>query len=511
MYLEKKAAVLSVDFLLSKSSILLMVVLTYAYVTLSVWPTLMFDSDSWAYFELAKSISGDFYRFTTFRSYISDEYSASFPFGYPVVLHSLFLAFGSHPWLAVILNISVALATPLLAEAYVRRVHPDLKHVGLVSGFILVLSAPYVIEVFAGKALPLTSLVFILTLVVLEYAVQNRSFWLSLGAGLLAGSSVLIRFDALVPVFFLSVYLLARTRSIPITSCYLLGVVLGLSPWMGYSYLHFGKLLVSDNSWVALSAEKEWMTGYPAEATRTIFTHPAEWFSKIAYNSAALSVRIVEALVRYWPATVLAVLAGIFLKTNFMPFRGKNDSGLMYALFSWAMGLSAYVLTGYRDPRYYLFISFLFTAMVFSAIYFACQERRTAYFARLLSFAVIFHLVFTNAIYYHGWAGESPAWRERDLANGKLMDQLYSCHRNEKHMLYVFVDTEKQQGAYIFAARYGATFGLPSALPPLDWTGLDEKVKDDFRKKYGPIRIIDMPSLRAFGTQSIGCNPGSRT
>ena len=85
-----------------------------------------FSPDSWSYFELSKTVFSDrFYAFATYRSYVSDTYSASFPLGYPVTLAAAGAVFGSTPWLAVAVNLAASLAH------YGRRVLLPIRRVSL--------------------------------------------------------------------------------------------------------------------------------------------------------------------------------------------------------------------------------------------------------------------------------------------------------------------------------------------------------------------------------------------
>ena len=80
-----------------------------------------FSPDSWAYFELSKSIFADrFYTFNTLRSYFSETYSASFPFGYPAILAVTHLLFGADPRLAIGVNLAAATASWFLIMAKTR-------------------------------------------------------------------------------------------------------------------------------------------------------------------------------------------------------------------------------------------------------------------------------------------------------------------------------------------------------------------------------------------------------
>ena len=81
-----------------------------------------YSPDSWALWELSRTVGGDFYRFTHWRSYASDlPYSASFPPLTPVLIAQADALLGTGPRTGLYLAFAAFAGFALVSEAIARR------------------------------------------------------------------------------------------------------------------------------------------------------------------------------------------------------------------------------------------------------------------------------------------------------------------------------------------------------------------------------------------------------
>jgi hypothetical protein len=310
-----------------------------------------FSPDSWAYYELSKTIFNEnFYEFNTIRSYLGNTHSASFPFGYPIALALLQLLGLSEPIVASYFNLTVTILE-LFLIVKISKLHEIPSIFGFALACSALLNIYYLDEVIAGRSMPLA----ILCILSAYYFIKTERVFLS---GLLLGLSALVRFDFLVHSILILVAIYSYSPIKPNKLRIISGYLLGLLPWVIYSIIHFKALWITDNSWVALSAVKAYVLDYPAAAVPTIFSDPVMWIVKILKNVlSTISVLIL---------TSLAV--PLFWSMIFFMYWRRNLLNVNLS-FVW-MGLLVIasimpnLATGYRDRRYFLLlllcISFVF-------------------------------------------------------------------------------------------------------------------------------------------------------
>jgi hypothetical protein len=462
-------------------------VATYALALACSWPTLSFTSDSWSYYELARTFdTGDPFRFNTFRSYIpaTREYSGSFPPGFPFLLHLVHRLFGAAPEHGVFLSLFVAALTPFaaasLSNALLGRRIP-----GFACGTMLAVCEPYVGGVTGGGGS--ISMAILLILVGLRLLVQSndgsRTHWLALG-GLFLGWAALVRFDALVFALALAGYVALFSRRVSAAVPYLLGVAAGAAPWALFGLRHFGSPWFSDNSWVAIAAIPAYVTDYRPEFSQTLFSQPALWAEKALHNAYWMARGSGRAMKDY-PA--------IFVLAAALPFMWKwrAREPLLRCAVLVAVACAALLpqfATGYNDPRYYLLL--LLTASLA-----ACAAMAEGPGKRLLGMpaaaALLTAAVLANGLLASfsmlGELRDLEARRAQAAAEDRLLAALAKCHAREPETLYLF------KGPW--AARYGALYGNRTGIIPRNWEQLDDAARERFRREYGPFRAISLERL----------------
>lgn len=318
--------------------------------------------DSWTYYELARSIPGDFYRLHLVRQFqFVSPYGASFPPLWPLLVR---LADGltgagvaSGFWLAVLASgLFVA-----LSEAAGRRCF-DSRWVGLGAALIALTHHGLLQEVAGGRTMPLQMCLYAAILWSIAGTPGPGKAAL---AGLLGGLAVMNRFDALPAALVLAAAmpLLGQPRW-RAGAAGLAGLLLALSPWLLYSRRHFGRWFVSDNSGTALNPDPQaHVTDWWPHARPTLFDAPGAWLAKVLANALRL---FPEMLFSPGPATLLCWLSGaglivlLYQRLKAAPAPSPRVSPPLrrgplvgFSLAVLAL-LPGYALTGYFDARYFV-------------------------------------------------------------------------------------------------------------------------------------------------------------
>ena len=209
--------------------------------------------DSWLLQDLASGI--EFWSYSSFitRGFVSTEYSAPFPIGYPLIISALYGSIES----VVIFNVFCFFLSYLILFSLLNHRLPELK--GGLSLFCLVpfFYYPYIAELLGARTIPLVILLQLgaLALVVsgpsyMQHKMRCVAFYFL--AGLLMGFAISVRIDGLAVVAALLLCELFRHR---IMSVFIfgMGMTIGVLPWLIFSWVVFGEFYSSDNSWVSLS------------------------------------------------------------------------------------------------------------------------------------------------------------------------------------------------------------------------------------------------------------------
>lgn len=455
-------------------------VLLAGFLVAAAWwvGTSAYSPDSWAYVELSRTVfGGDFYRFNTYRSYFSDDYSAAFPLGYPVLLALVQLATGAQPMVAVAVNILAALASGwvVVRLADARGLAPL---TGLALASALLLSPLYLDEVLAGRAIPVAALMLLLSL----RAWQSSR---ALLGGILLGVCALVRFDYLVYAVALQLALgglQAGERGRPgMLLKYSGGFLLGLLPWVVYSKTHFGSLWVSDNAWVAKSVLPAFVLDYPARAVLSAAEDPQAWLGRVAGNLWPLLQSLSLAAVN---VPLLGALAVMLLRPR-TARPGQGWAWLPYCVLALLLAVVPYLLTGYVDGRYFSLI--LLGACALLAVLIetgmAAPARDGAYKALLL-LSLLLSCVFAGH-HVAKLVKRRPTVAVAQ-ATEALIERLLGCQAIQPGVVYIFKDQHLH-----LAPRYGALTGQRAAYLPANFHRMTEAEMAGYFARMSPYALID--------------------
>ena len=345
--------------------------------------TSQFSHDSWSYFELSKTIFSDFYRVNTFRQYQTvSSYGTSFPPLFPFLLAVARAVCDLGIYTAVLLNATICVATLFAIKGLINHIGLS-AWVGNVLFLMLLTRDQYVNEMMSGRSIPLALLILVLLLRV-YFSLSTRTLGRAALLGLLAGLSMLTRFDFLASGLVLGLVIAwyARKQSLLVKPVYLVVLAITVSPWVVYSLSYFSKPFVSDNSRTAMLVPKSFVTDYYPEGEQLEFAWdaPMSWAYNVAVERFPRPIyACIKAVVT---DTSLLILVGVLVGVSLL---GHSSSPTLSSkrrigdcnvgLGQWggmALVLAAQVLafglTGYNDARYSLSLQFFLALALTHAI-----------------------------------------------------------------------------------------------------------------------------------------------
>jgi hypothetical protein len=446
-----------------------------------------FSPDSWAYYELSKTVfEGDFYKFNTIRSYYSNAYSASFPFGYPVVIAIVHLFISKSPFVGVVVNILFSMATVFVIHEVCKYLNlPNLISIAISSA--LLFYPEYIDEVFSARAIPLAVLMFVLAY---YYKLLNYSFI----AGLCLGISALVRFDFLVYAIVFQIaasFIFKRNIHISIHSNLLvfLGFIVGILPWLIYGYTHFGVIWVSDNSWVSISALPAFARDYPAKPIISAFENPILWITRVMGNVVPLIKAMIISL-RSVPLLIVSIFYVIVHRDNL----NKKDKYkvIIFVLLAF-ITLFPYIFTGYFDGRYFTLI---FLSFIIFFVYLAYGFGEKNIFHINYNGFIVISIVLSMVIGLFSLAtSSSSGYKNSNRINreGIIIESLYSVHKLCGNNVFIFTND-----LLMFCRRYGAVTGMRVASLPSNYDTMQKIEKDLYFKHMMPYILIDRSKLNKY-------------
>lgn len=410
-----------------------------------------FSPDSWTYYELSETIfSKDFYTFSFQRSYFSNEYSTSFPLGYPVLIALVSFVTQSGTHAMILINL-----LSLTGIFYiVNQLKNDFK---IPTNYFLeaiLISTVIFEEVLSGRSI--VPCVFFFMLFVHYWRKDRRIL-----AFLFLGITPLIRFDFLPIVLLALLYLNIKSS---FNRIYNLIVFVGLSPWILYSLLLHDTFWATDNSWIPFSISRQSFVADFFPENETLFTDPLAWIKKVLINTKLfMQYKVFDELPRDMLAfSILTVLYIIEL------FRTKLSKGLLNH-FVLASSFVPYLITGYYESRY-----FIIHAIVL-ALYFMFTKNN--WFQKLSKYSYILLVVtFIQSTYNY-----SKFYLNFYSADEQRIEELF---QNKKEGVnYVFRDA--RLGAKYAAKTKDKCFQIPS-----NFSRMTEKEKQRYYEFVSPYEMI---------------------
>lgn len=424
-----------------------------------------FSPDSWSYFELSKTVfSGSFFEFNTYRSYLNDKYSASFPYFFPLIIAIFNEITFYEPSNAIFINYLLILITYFVLIKIDRKLNTN-KVTSLY--FLAVFLNPlYINEVLAGRSIPLA--VFVLT-ISFYFFCQEKILYCGLFLGLAAAT----KFDLLLPTITLLIFFIYFKKDSRSHFLVVLGFFISVSPWIYYSYTRFDSFWMSDNIWVAKSAVNAFVLDYPAFSTQTIFSDPFVWFKKIIYNSLG----VLKGSIKY---IMTVPIAGALI---FYIFKENSKSikfhFLIFLIFM-CLAISGMLMTGYFDQRYFVLPSIF---LIYYSVFFYDFKLNNKIFL-LIFFITLLGLIYKTVmpiiidVDYNAGIEESNI----TLNENCYIDYLAEIQSDRKGSVILFSKDFNLFNKF----KYGALTGNYSAVFPsnYDFMNSNERLNFMFSKDF---------------------------
>lgn len=350
--------------------VVLSAMLVLARIALFDWQTLKFSPDSWAYYELAKSLREGDYALNHLRSFqAAGRYSAAFPPGFPALWALVDIISGAGARSGLVINLFVMAAIGWLCERLTRQM-TGLRWAGLALAVLLFQFPGFYDEIVAGRSIPLTVALILAAFALIVGREAPRPAHAAL-AGIAIGLTLLLRFDMLPFALCILAWIVLAfaSRRNAVALAFATGLLAVWLPWIALSLKLYGRPFASDSSWVAMTADAsafvtDW---YPAGALPlTAREAPALFMGKVWGNLMQLPGALIGAPGAIVFALVLFLLAVHVLarkqlySTPRLPtlWAARAAPPLAAAAFTLAALslIPANVLTGYLDTRYFSFL-----------------------------------------------------------------------------------------------------------------------------------------------------------
>ncbi|MCK0098213.1 glycosyltransferase family 2 protein [Qipengyuania sp. S6317L1] len=433
-----------------------------------------YSPDSWALYELGKTVFGDFYRFTHFRSYASaSEYSAAFAPLWPSLIAIVDAALGTGARTGLYLAFVAYFAFVLVSEQIGRRV-TGAPWVGTAAALIPLLGPSMVWdELGAGRTIPLQMLLYAL---ILRGALAGRGMTVA-GAGLiglLAGLAVMNRFDAaLLPVL---AAMLVRwfTRSPARVIAALAASAVAVSPWVAYSLGTFGTVFATDNAGIATALDpRAFVTDWWPQAQPSLADDPGAWALKVMGGAGQWAVNAIAILAgplgAAWAFGLLG-LGGVHwlgqkapsVEARAIGFSGRHD--ILFAFTAMiALLMVPQIVTGYLEYRYYSALVWAFvllpsTWLISQAVSMAqARSYATILSALILPWLALFAWV---TLFAASQDGRVDLEKWSDFESPRDVAVLQDCLEDEPGARILVMEDD------LFAAKAGALGSLRTMMEP---------------------------------------------
>lgn len=462
-----------------------------------------YSADSWSYLDLAQEIGTDFYHVDVIRQYqFEPGYGASFPPLLPVLMAGVLALAPVGIYAGSFLNLAVAAATlPVLTR--LARLVCGRPAVGAALFLGLVGNREYLVEVVAGRSIPLALLLFLSALAVFLADRTPRRDWL---VGVLAGAVTLARFDFLLGGIVLGVAVAIDSpgRRFAALARFLVAYAATLAPWSVYSLHHFGRVFVSDNTRTVLLAEPSHVLNFFPTPPPSLFDAPGRWLVKsLAHVRFVCGERFPLALVSDRMFLLLVVLAaGLALRervaggrTGGQRARGHDQPSvdaarvrppirlLLPGMALVVVGLSV-ALTGYKPLRYHLLaVAFLdICLLAFIERRFVCLASPRAD-AALVAATLAVVVVPTLARHV----------RESGFVPPTRLDPRLLANADDRAAVAALDDPRRARVLFLEPAgvlqsyRFGAQTGVDTYVDPRN---LDERSAAEFIARYGITHVV---------------------
>ena len=260
------------------------------------------------------------------------------------------------------------------------------------------------------------------------------------------------------------------------------GFLIGVLPWVAYSYIHFSKLWISDNSWVALSAIPANVLDYPAAPIKSAFEYPFLEISKLLKNS----IRVIISFIRSSLMFPLLFIFFIFVCLRWKKFNPLIKTRAIIIVSLLPLSVAPYILTGYFDSRYFALIFLCLSGIIIYSVY-PNQEgvfpginvRGLTLLSLILTIAIGISFLSKDI-----WQGYNQT--EEMKKQTALIKSIQTCHLSDPTKILFFLNDANE-----LASKYGALTGMRTALAPSNFYDMNSEEKYLFLEQMKPYHLFN--------------------
>jgi hypothetical protein len=438
--------------------------------------TLPFSPDSWSYWELSKTIlSDDPYRIHGWRQFQTIvPYSMSFPPLWPLFISIFDRGSLIGPSIMPLLAGTFFFIGVVILETAFRR-HFNIKHLGILGGFLLLFYPGFVSEITAGRSIPFA---FMLVSAMLYIWLKSSNWMNTLQLAFFSGLLILTRFDMLpfvllfgVAIYIKQSFLSSSKGGVKYLLYFYFIVLITISPYILYSMTHFDKIFATDNAMVAKSAYKIFVTAYFVNPLPTIFDEPILWIQRIAGNALELFIRLKYII-------FIALVDLIMIFSLYRSEKITHEMKLFVIFLSvYLVSLLSYVLTGYFDSRYFSILVILIAILsVVSVQKLADTFNWSSLIAPSIAIALGISLVLKNDI-STSKLHFKPMTENEKIISSKL-DNIPLCYK------YLSDNSKIMFPNSVQALLVSSSLHISTALTPKNFQSLSAFEKQNFIEEF---------------------------
>lgn len=422
-----------------------------------------FSQDSWGYYELSRHIFDDFYRINTWRQFhVNSDYGISFPPLFSILIASFNALYNIGIYAGFVINFIIAAATFKLLRR-MAKFWFDEREIGSMLFFALMITPDYTTAIFSSATLPL-GLLLLLTVLYLFESNRFSPFLQTVLIGIIAGASILNRFDFILPA--IAVILFIRPVFMPVYAVVLIATI---SPWIAYSYQHFGVLWISDNSRTVLSSIPIFVRDYYTSDIPLLWDAPLDWIKK------TMGSVIKSADAMFSATTALPYLLGLIVWLSRKPQIPRPI--LIFGVLI-VVQLATILITGFVETRYYVPLQlFLLVALLWLSLPALPSPKMRQ--AIMIIFPLLSAL-YAGAYFAKSYAQEAPISLRFNAMNQQPLE---------------FTELQKGLGENAtllappknYSYKFGALTGIKTYVEP---TNINATNARDFLKEFAPTYIL---------------------
>jgi hypothetical protein len=332
--------------------------------------------DTWQMLDLSRNIFTDFYRMDMIRQNVyNTQYATCFPPLFPFLIAVANFIINKGVFAALFINTLVIYATiymfVLISKKYGNT------FLGILLSIVLIVNKHYRKAFLGGNSIPLSVLLFtgIVYILISRKEINVKTSGI---LGFLAGVGCLNRFDFIPIAGVIGICIMFIRKKMKIkNSLVFFGVVLlCLSPWIVYSYIHFNSVFITDNGRRLINIPDTGISTFftSDSPAPTIFTNFRQWLAasyqrwKVVLISLRGTVSITITFFLIISSIMIKKKIKLNLKNVLRAATNENNRIIIFVSLAVLAQTATIILTGYNDRRYHIILGLWISGLSFVII-----------------------------------------------------------------------------------------------------------------------------------------------